>query len=220
MRLPDSQHPEPAPGRGRSLRARERNRLAILTAAQNVLSSNPDASMDDIAEAANMVRRTVYGHFSTRQDLIASVVRLGAQELIAYVGEVDVHADDAPAEMAGLILRTWGTASRFGPVIEVARRGAADALFAAMEPFNTTVAALIRHGQEQGAFQSPLDADLLAHLIEACSLTFHAAQQKGVWDGDETDVAYSQLLTLGVPAAKARATVDRAAAAHPTEALM
>ncbi|WP_432022607.1 TetR/AcrR family transcriptional regulator [Streptomyces parvus] len=197
---------------GRPARARERNRLAILTAAQNVLSSNPDASMEDIAEAANMVRRTVYGHFPSRQDLIASVMELGARELIAHVGDIDVQADDAPAEMAGLVLRTWGTAKRFGPVIELARHTAADSVFAAMRPFTAVVAALIRHGQKQGAFASPLDADLLAHLLETCALAFHSAQQKRSWRGDEKDVAHSQLLLLGVPADKARATVDQAAA--------
>lgn len=208
----ETQHSKPAQGRGRALGARGRNRLVILTAAQDVLARNPDASMDDIAEAANMVRRTVYGHFPTRQDLIASVVEVGAQELIAHVGDIDVRAEDAVAEMARLVLRTWGTAKRFGPVIELARRSAAESLFAAMEPFNTVVADLVRHGQAQGAFQSSVDADVLAHLLHSCAMTFLAAQQRGTWAGNETDVAYSQLLSLGVPAALAQAAVDQAAA--------
>lgn len=192
--------------------------MLILTAAQDVLASNPDASMDDIAEAANMVRRTVYGHFPTRQDLIAAVVEVGAQELIEHVGDIDVRADDAVMEMARLVLRTWGTAKRFGPVIDIARRSAADAMFAAMEPFNMAVADLIRHGQTQGSFQSSVDADVLAHLLHACAMTFLAAQQRGTWAGDETDVAYSQLLSLGAPAALARAAVDQAAASHAAQA--
>ncbi|MFD5199040.1 TetR/AcrR family transcriptional regulator [Streptomyces sp. NPDC058375] len=218
MKPPPTQ--QQAAGHGRPARARERNRLAILTAAQNVLSSNPNASMDEIAEAANMVRRTVYGHFPSRQDLITSLVELGAQELIAYVGDIDVQARDASAEMAGLVLRTYGTAKRFGPVIELARRTSADTVFAAMEPFNIVVAALIRHGQKQGAFTSPLDPDLLAHLLEACALAFHSAQQKRAWQGGEEDVAHSQLLLLGVPADKARATVNQAAAVLTQEAGM
>jgi AcrR family transcriptional regulator len=184
--------------------------MTILAAAQDVLVSNPDASVDDIAAAANMVRRTVYGHFPTRQDLIASVVEVGAQELVAHVGDIDVRADDAVAEMARLVLRTWGTAKRFGLIIEVARRSAPEALAAAMRPFNTVVADLIRHGQAQKAFQSPVDADLLAHLLHACAMTFLDAQRRGVWTGDESDVAYSQLLSLGTPSAAARAAVDQA----------
>lgn len=168
--------------------------------------------MEDIAEAANMVRRTVYGHFPTRQDLVAAVVEVGARELIAHVGDIDVRAADAACEMADLVLRTWGTAKRFAPVIEVARRSAADALFAAMEPFHTVVADLIRNGQSQGVFQSTVDADVLAQLLHACALTFLAAEQRGAWVGDETDVAYSQLLALGVPSALAHAAVNRAAA--------
>lgn len=183
----------------------------ILAAAQDVLTRNPDASMDDIAEAANMVRRTVYGHFPTRQDLITSVVEIGAQELIAHIGDIDVRAEDAAQEMAGLVLRTWGTAKRFGTIIEVARRDAPEALLASMKPFNNAVATLIRHGQAQGSFQSPVDADVLAHLLHTCAMTFLAAHERGEWSGDETEVAYSQLLSLGVPSASARTAVDRAA---------
>ena len=188
--------------------------MAILAAAQGVLVSNPDASVEDIAAAANMVRRTVYGHFPTRQDLIASVVEVGAQELIAHVGDIDVRADDAVVEMARLVLRTWGTAKRFGLIIEMARRNAPEALAEAMEPFNTVVADLIRHGQARGVFQSPVDAGLLAHLLHACAMTFLAAQQRGAWAGDESDVACSQLLSLGVPSATARAAVGQAVASR------
>lgn len=207
----EPQYPEPATGRSR---ARSRNRMAILAAAQHVLARNPDASVDDIAEAANMVRRTVYGHFPTRQGLVVSVVEVGAQELIAHVGDIDVCADDAVVEMARLVLRTWGTAKRFGLVIEVARRSAAEALSVAMRPFSNMVADLIRHGQVQGGFQSPVDADVLAQLLHACAMTFLAAQQRGTWAGDESDVAYSQLLSLGVPSAAARAAIDQAVASR------
>ena len=192
--------------------------MVILTAAQEVLASNPDASMEDIAEAANMVRRTVYGHFPSRQDLIASVVEVGAQEFIEHVGDVDLRTNDTTAEMARLVIRTWGTAQRFGPVIEAARRSAAESLFAAMEPFNTVVAELIQHGQDQGDFQSSVDANVLAHLLHACAMAFLDARQRGTWVGDETDVAYSQLLSLGVPSATARAAVDKAAGKDPSKA--
>lgn len=202
---------EPVAGRSR---ARSRNRMAILAAAQDVLVSNPDASVEDIAEAANMVRRTVYGHFPTRQDLVASVVEVGVQELIAHVGDIDPCADDAVAEMARLVLRTWETVKRFGLIIEMARRTAPEVLAVAMEPFNTVVADLIRHGQAQKAFQSPVDASLLAQLLHASAMTFLAAQQRGTWTGDESDVAYSQLLSLGVPSATARTAVDRAIASR------
>lgn len=191
--------------------------MLILTAAQDVLADNPDASMDDIATAANMVRRTVYGHFPTRQDLVASVIGVGAGELIAHVGEIDIRAEDPVAEMSRLVLRTWGTAKRFGLLIDVARRSAAEELFVAMQPFNAAVADLIRHGQDRGAFQSTVDADVLAHLMHSCALTFLTARQRGTWSGDESDVAYSQLLSLGVPSGAARAAVDQAAASRAAE---
>ncbi|MFE0678503.1 TetR/AcrR family transcriptional regulator [Streptomyces sp. NPDC058867] len=198
-------------GAGRAPKARDRNRLLILDTARAVLTENPDAGMDDIAVAAGMVRRTLYGHFATRQTLLASLAEAGATEFMEHVGAIDVRAADPSVEMARLVLRTWGTAKRYGAIIDLARRSCPDELLSAMGPFNSTVAALIRHGQERGVFRSPLDAPLLAHLLEACALTFLGERQREAWSGDEADVAGSHLLLLGVNAADARRAVHEAA---------
>jgi AcrR family transcriptional regulator len=42
------------------------NRRHILAVATRELARDPDASMDDVARAAGVVRRTVYGHFPSR----------------------------------------------------------------------------------------------------------------------------------------------------------
>jgi len=58
-----------------SARSRSLNdtRKRILDVAVEVLGQNPDAGMGDVAAAAGVVRRTVYGHFPTRSDLIRSL---------------------------------------------------------------------------------------------------------------------------------------------------
>ncbi|WP_328684872.1 helix-turn-helix domain-containing protein [Streptomyces sp. NBC_00343] len=83
-----------------ALRARERNRLVILNAARQVLIDEPDASMDDIAAAAGMVRRTLYRHFPNRQELVASLVRAGAEEFTAHLGRIDLRAAEPGVELA------------------------------------------------------------------------------------------------------------------------
>ncbi|WP_240135083.1 TetR/AcrR family transcriptional regulator [Streptomyces sp. MUM 178J] len=194
----------------RTLRARERNRLSILNAARSVLAADPDASMDDIAAVAGVVRRTLYGHFPTRQDLVADLVRAGAEQFVAHLGHIDVHADDPGVELAAMVLRTWGAAREFAPVIELARRGAADAVTLAMDPFNAVVAELIRHGQRRGIFGNDLDPGVLSRALESTALMFLSTGPTDRWDGDAADVAFTHLLLLGTPVDAARAAIRTA----------
>ncbi|GAA3222420.1 TetR/AcrR family transcriptional regulator [Actinocorallia longicatena] len=199
-----------AVGSVRALRVRDRNRLSILDAAREVLTADPDASMDDIAAEAGMVRRTVYSHFPTRLDLIEGLVRAGAEEFIADLGEPDVTTDDPATELATMVLRTWGAARRFAPVIELARRGAEDALQASMEPFTSIVAQLIDNGQRQGVFSNDLDPGVLSKVLAGSALTFLSASSEGHWSGHSGDVALTCLLLLGTPTGTAHAALAQA----------
>ncbi|WP_157993206.1 hypothetical protein [Streptomyces sp. Go-475] len=109
-------------------------------------------------------------------------------------------------EMAALVLGTWEAAQRFAPVIDLARREANEALSAAMEPFNSRVAVLIGHGQRLGVFAKDVAPDVLARVVDATAQTFLSVRRSG----DASDVAFTALFTLGVPARRARATVHSA----------
>jgi AcrR family transcriptional regulator len=50
-----------------------RNREAILDGALEVISRDPDAAMNTIADGAGLGRATLYRHFPTREDLIAAL---------------------------------------------------------------------------------------------------------------------------------------------------
>ena len=50
-----------------------KNRTALLDAARVELNRDPDASLDTIAAAARLSRRSVYGHFPSRDALIAEL---------------------------------------------------------------------------------------------------------------------------------------------------
>jgi len=51
----------------------ERHHRALLAAAADELARNPDSSMADVAQAANLTRATLYRHFSNRQTLLKAI---------------------------------------------------------------------------------------------------------------------------------------------------
>ena len=205
-----------APVMKRTGTARERNRRSILDAASEVLRQDPEATLDDVATRAGVVRRTVYGHFANRQALLVALVHSAAADFVAEVGDVDPAADDPAAELAGAVLRTWSTARRHGPLVTLARRTMDDEVRAAMAPFAELMSRLIAHGQRAGVFSRHVDATILREVLEAGSTTYLRAAEGGRWDGDETDVALGHLLSLGVAPEAARNAVRRASGAAPS----
>ncbi|MDQ4116814.1 MAG: TetR/AcrR family transcriptional regulator [Actinomycetota bacterium] len=195
--------------------ARERNRRSILDAAHDVLRDNPEATLDDVAARAGVVRRTVYGHFAGRQELVAELVRSAAADFTARIGDVRTDSPDPAAELAATVIRTWSTARRYGPLVMLARRTMDDEVRAAMAPFAAVMARLVGRGQELGVFAAHTDPRMLAEVLEGGSAAYLRAAEGGRWDGHETDVAFGHLLTLGVRPEDADAAVRRARVASP-----
>lgn len=106
---------------GHSPRA-EANRRHILDVALTELLRDPDASMDQIARAAGVVRRTVYGHFPSREALIGTLVD-GAVEAVAAAHAAGREgAEDLAQAVAGSVLAVWEVADRYRILVALAQR--------------------------------------------------------------------------------------------------
>ncbi|MFJ5263768.1 TetR/AcrR family transcriptional regulator [Streptomyces sp. NPDC088387] len=84
---------------GRALRAdAERSVRAILEAAELVLAVDPNASMEQIAEAAGVARTTVHRRFASRQALIEALAESAVRQLTQAIE--DARPDTAPPLVA------------------------------------------------------------------------------------------------------------------------
>jgi AcrR family transcriptional regulator len=193
----------------------ETNRRHILTVAAQELSRDPDASMDDIARAAGVVRRTVYGHFPGREALIEGILDEAAREVADALRS---GSEDAASPIEALVRSTvamWAIGDRYRLLIALARRGLTGAgIRDRLSPARDRLTGLLREGAAHGQFSTHLPADVLALALESLVLGLLQAVNDGLWQSDEPalDVARACLIAVGVPAADADTAVAAAGA--------
>ncbi|MFI0808093.1 TetR/AcrR family transcriptional regulator [Streptomyces echinatus] len=182
------------------------NRRRILDVALAELLRDPDASMDQIARAAGVVRRTVYGHFPSREALISTLVD-GAVEALA-----DAHADartgvSDPAEaLARSVLALWPVADRYRLLIALAQRTVTmQGIRERLAPLREKKIHLLQHGLDEGVFSSPLPAPALAYVHEQMMFAVVEAVNDGLLAAEEAgrSATVAVLTAAGVPAARA-----------------
>ncbi|MFE0514533.1 TetR/AcrR family transcriptional regulator, partial [Streptomyces sp. NPDC058964] len=151
---------------GNSSRA-DANRRRILDVALTELLRDPDASMDQIARAAGVVRRTVYGHFPSREALISTLVD-GAVEALAAAHASGREGVEDPAEaVARSVLAVWEIADRYRLLVALAQRTVTvQGIRERLTPVRESCAELLQKGLDRGTFSSPLPAAALAYVHE------------------------------------------------------
>ncbi|MEU6478510.1 TetR/AcrR family transcriptional regulator [Streptomyces sp. NPDC047017] len=199
---------------GNATRA-DANRRRILDVALAELLRDPDASMDQIARAAGVVRRTVYGHFPSREALISTLVDDAVLTLAqAHAAGREGVADPAEA-LARSVLAIWPIADRYRLLVALAQRTVTmRGIRERLAPVRSNCADLLQLGLDQGAFSSPLPAAALAHVHEQVLFALMEAVNDGLLAAPEAgrSAAVTVLTSAGVPASLAGALVSRLAA--------
>lgn len=191
-----------------SARARSLNdtRNRILDAALEVLGQNPDAGMGEIASAAGVVRRTVYGHFPTRADLVRTLAQRAVDEITAVLTEVNASERAAEAVWVDFIARLWPLARRYRVLVALRRGEYGQEIHALLGPVDEILADLVQRGQDREEFGRHLPAGLLSQIAYAAVFT---VADHGLSNGTPgaRAAAITSLLILGVPEARANALV-------------
>ncbi|MER5317798.1 TetR/AcrR family transcriptional regulator [Streptosporangium roseum] len=143
----------------------ERNIVSIVSAARALLSSDPNTTTDDIAQAAGVGRMTLYGHFRTRADLVEAALMDALRAGEETLSRLDL-AGDAREAMTRLLASSWEIVAESAALLSAAEAvlptGRVRELHA--EPARR-MAELIGRGQEQGVFRTDLTATWLVSLV-------------------------------------------------------
>lgn len=158
-------HDTATPARSRRSDAR-RSIDAILNAARIVLGERPDASMEEIATAADVTRQTVYAHFPSRDALFAALIDAAAAE---YIGALDAAGLDTapPADALARFLDSgWSFLRRYPllldpTAIRIPRPSSNDP----HDVVPPRLERLIRRGQLTGDFDPSLHAAWLTAAV-------------------------------------------------------
>jgi AcrR family transcriptional regulator len=191
-------------GRARSL-SDTRNR--ILDVALEVLGQNPDAGMGDIASAAGVVRRTVYGHFPTRTDLVRTLTQRAVDEMTAVLAEVNASDGAADAAWVDFVARLWPLAHRYRVLLALRRGEYGEEIHALLGPVDKTLADLVQRGQDSQVFARHLPAGILSQVAYAAVFSLADNDLSNGSLGTRA-ATITSLLMLGVPDERATTLVD------------
>jgi AcrR family transcriptional regulator len=188
------------------------NRRRILDVALAELLRDPDASMDQIARAAGVVRRTVYGHFPSREALISTLLD-GAVEMVAAANMAGLIGVTDPAEsLVRSTLAVWEVADRYRILVALAQRSVTvQGIRDRLAPVREASVEMMQHGLDQGLFTSPLSARALTFLHEQMLIALMEAVNDGLLEADAAGpaAAVTMLTVSGVPADQATELVAK-----------
>ena len=192
-----------------SARARALNatRNRILDVALEVLGENPDAAMGDIAAAAGVVRRTVYGHFPSRTDLVRTLTQRAVSEIETLLTTVDDAERTADAAWVEFIAGLWPLAHRYRVLVALRRGEYGEEIHALLGPVDQVLGDIVRRGQESDVFGRHLSAELLSQIAYAAVFTIADHRRSDPAVGVRA-ATITSLLLLGVPQPRAEALAD------------
>jgi AcrR family transcriptional regulator len=178
----------------------------ILDVALDVLGENPDAGMGDIASAAGVVRRTVYGHFPSRLDLVRALTERAVAEMAAMFAEVNASGTEADATWVEFIARLWPVAHRYRVLLALRRGEYGEAIHGLLGPVDELLADLVNRGQDSDVFARHLPAGILSQLAYGAVFAIADSDLPDGMPGARA-ATITSLLMLGVPETRAMALV-------------
>ncbi|AKJ09757.1 TetR family transcriptional regulator [Streptomyces incarnatus] len=194
------------------------NRARILATARQELGRNPDITLEELARASGVVRRTLFGHFPGRAALLEALAEEAAEALHTAVAVEAPVAEPADRALAHFTLSMWPVGDRYRMLLALARRDlGVERVDEILKPARVRVTGIVEQGQRDGVFHPHLPPAVLSAGLEAMTVALLEEVNTGAFEDDGTRVAVATLIAAGVPEERALTVVDDAAATAAAE---
>ncbi|MET8787872.1 MULTISPECIES: helix-turn-helix domain-containing protein [unclassified Streptomyces] len=207
-----------AKGREPIRRNARSNRARILATARRELGRNPDVTLEEIAQAAGVVRRTLFGHFPGRAALVEALTEEASQALRGAVARQSDGAETADYELARFVLSIWPVGDRYRLLLALVRQDlGAQRVAEVLAPAREEATAILDRGQREGVFHTHLPSAVLSAGLEGLMLSLLECVNVGMWEDDGTGAAVAALVAAGMQREPAREVVEAVASGAEQE---
>ncbi|MFC4500234.1 MULTISPECIES: TetR/AcrR family transcriptional regulator [Streptomyces] len=188
------------------------NRARILATARRELGRNPDVTLEELARASGVVRRTLFGHFPGRSALLEALAEEASESLRRALTAVAGPEEPAERALAHFVHVIWPVGDRYRLLLALARRDLGmERVSEILAPARDAVTAILERGQRDGVFQTQLPPAVLSAGLEAMQVALLEEVNTGALEDDGTRTAVTALIAAGVPVERARAVVAEVA---------
>ncbi|MEV7791232.1 TetR/AcrR family transcriptional regulator [Streptomyces sp. NPDC087512] len=188
------------------------NRARILATARRELGRDPDTTLEELARAAGVVRRTLFGHFPGRAALLEALAEEASEVLrstMASAAEGPGPAEPAERALAHFMLLLWPVGDRYRMLLALARHDlGAERVADILAPARAEVTAILERGQRDGAFPAHLPPAVLSAGLEAMIVALLEQVNTGALEDDGTRATVATLVAAGVPRERAEKVVE------------
>ncbi|GAA4603350.1 AcrR family transcriptional regulator [Actinoplanes octamycinicus] len=130
----------------------------ILRAAAEFLGRRPNATQDEIAEAAGVSRATLHRHFAGRKALLEAIDALAVRELRQVLAEARLDEGTAGEALTRLIVASEPVSPFLSLLYSQSQAFETDEIDGDWIELDEALVALFRRGQEAGEFRTDLSA--------------------------------------------------------------
>lgn len=183
----------------------QRNRAQIIDATLTCLAADPHASMTTIARAAGVGRVTLYGHFSSRTELIEAATAHTMSRVEAELSTLDLSGNPRDALLM-LAAASWRILDEVQGLVAAAETDlGADRIHEHHDQTLLRVRGLIARGQAEGEFHVNQSATWLTACYFAILHGAAAEVRAGRLDDAEAAAEIPRTLNalIGAPAPRA-----------------
>ncbi|MFF6881197.1 TetR/AcrR family transcriptional regulator [Streptomyces sp. NPDC012474] len=193
------------------------NRARILATAREELGRNPDVTLEEVARAAGVVRRTLFGHFPGRAALLEALAEEAAETLRNAVEAGPEPGESAERALAWFVLRMWPVGDRYRMLLALTRRDlGSERVTEVLAPAREAAIGILERGQRDGVFHSHLPPAVQSAGLMALIVALVESVNTGALEDDGHRIATATLIAAGVPEDRASAVVEEVASAMAT----